>query len=261
MFAVVSPAKSLNLEPASPSLPSTTPALLEEAERLARTCRNLPQKALRDMMDISKDLAKLNAERFSAFEIPFAGGNHAKQAALMFNGDVYRGLGASSLAVDDLEWAQGHFGILSGLYGLLRPLDLIQPYRLEMGTSLKTRRGATLYRWWGDRVTKAINDVTDGHADRTVVNLASNEYWSVVLPKKLQGPVVTCHFKEVRDGQAKIISFFAKQARGAMARYIIEQRIESPDGLRGFDRDGYAFSPEHSTERDLEFRRVSRVAS
>lgn len=255
MFAVVSPAKSLNLEPAPAGIPSTTPVLLDEAERLARTCRNLSQKKLRELMSISKDLAKLNAERFSAFEIPFAGGNAAKQAALMFNGDVYRGLSASTLSADDLGWAQDHFGILSGLYGLLRPLDLIQPYRLEMGTSLKTRRGANLYRWWGDRVTRAVNSITEGQADRTVVNLASNEYWSVLTPKKLQGPVVTCDFREIRDGKPMMISFFAKQARGAMARYIIQERIDRPEGLRGFDRDGYVFDAEGSTADRLQFLR------
>jgi uncharacterized protein len=257
MFAVVSPAKSLNLDPASAEVPSTSPVLLEEAERLAKTCRNLPQKKLREMMSISKDLAKLNRERFQAFEVPFAGGNHAKQAALMFNGDVYRGLSASTLSADDLDWAQGHFGILSGLYGLLRPLDLIQPYRLEMGTTLKTRRGTNLYKWWGDRVTKAINTVTEDHADRTVVNLASQEYWGVVTPKKLKGGFITCDFREVRDGEARIISFFAKQARGAMARYIIEERIDSPEGLKGFDRDGYAFDAARSTADTLQFLRDS----
>ncbi len=140
MFAVVSPAKSLDLNPAPAALPASEPVLLDEAERLARTCRNLSQKKLRELMGISAALARLNAERFSAFEIPAAGGNDSKQAALMFNGDVYRGLQASTLSPDDLGWAQSHFGILSGLYGLLRPLDAIQPYRLEMGTSLKTRR-------------------------------------------------------------------------------------------------------------------------
>ncbi len=257
MYAVVSPAKSLNLDPAPPGLPSSTPVLLDEAERLARTCRNLSQKKLRELMDISPDLAKLNAERFAAFEIPFAGGNDAKQAALMFNGDVYRGLDAASLSAADLAWAQDHLGILSGLYGLLRPLDLIQPYRLEMGSALKTRRGGNLYRYWGDRVTSAINAATEGQGDRTVVNLASNEYWSAVTERKLAGPVVTCQFREVRGGQAKIISFFAKQARGSMARYIVQERIDRVDGLRAFDRDGYRFDPATSTEHQLEFRRPS----
>lgn len=259
MFAVVSPAKSLDLDPAPPGIPHTSPVLLDEAERLARTCRNLPQKRLRELMSISKDLAKLNAERFAAFEIPFAGGNHAKQAALMFNGDVYRGLGASTLTSEDLGWAQDHFGILSGLYGLLRPLDLIQPHRLEMGTRLTTRRGANLYRWWGDRVTSAINAATEGHAHRALVNLASQEYWGVVVPGKLAGPVITCEFREVRDGEARIISFFAKHARGAMARYIIEQRVQGPEDLKGFNRDGYAFDPARSTADVLQFRRESRV--
>lgn len=256
MFAVVSPAKSLNLDPVE-GLPSTTPALLDDAERLARTCRNLSQKKLRELMSISKDLAKLNAERFAAFEAPFAGGNDAKQAALMFNGDVYRGLSATSLSADDLAWSQEHLGLLSGLYGLLRPLDQVQPYRLEMGTRLKTRRGTNLYQWWGDRVTKRINDVTADHADRTVINLASNEYWSVVQRKKLQSSVLTCEFRELRDGKAQMISFFAKHARGLMARWIIEHRAESPEQLKGFDSEGYGFDPALSSDSSWVFTRAS----
>lgn len=177
------------------------------------------------------------------------------QAAFAFAGDVYQGLDARSLDRDSLSWAQDHLRILSGLYGLLRPLDRIQPYRLEMGTRLKTRRGSSLYDFWGDRISKALNADADGQTDPTLVNLASQEYFGAIDAKALKLPVVNIHFREEKDGESRIISFFAKKARGTMARYAIDQRIDRAEDLKAFDRDGYAFRAEPSTETDWIFTR------
>jgi cytoplasmic iron level regulating protein YaaA (DUF328/UPF0246 family) len=245
MYIVLSPAKSLNLDPWEPVIAPTQPALLEDAARLARTCRNLPQKRLRELMSISRDLAKLNADRFAAWQ-PEHTPLNSKPAAWTFAGDTYRGLQAETFDADELTWAQDHVGLLSGLYGLLRPMDLIQPYRLEMGTSLKTRRGTSLYDWWRDAPTKLVNARTEGHADRTLVIAASKEYASVLRRKQLEGPVLTVEFREYRGGEAKMISFFAKQGRGAIARWAVRNRVERADDLRAFDYDGYAFDEQLS---------------
>ena len=173
----------------------------------------------------------------------------------MFAGGVYAGLDAPTVDASTLWWAQDHLGILSGLYGLLRPLDGIQPYRLEMGTRLKTRRGVGLYAFWGDRITRRINRILDGQADRTLVNLASVEYFKAVEPSRLRGPVLNVAFREYRDGKPKIISFNAKRARGLMARHIVENRVDQPEGLKGFDREGYAFDPALSDDDTWTFTR------
>ena len=246
MIAVVSPAKKLNIENVDRSLSLSQPNLLADAEELIQTTRQLQATDLQKLMGISEALASLNHDRFQAFSTPFTSEN-AKPAALMFNGDTYTGLDADSLSSDDLDWAQNHLAILSGLYGILRPLDLIQPYRLEMGTRLKTGRGTNLYQFWGPRITHQITNWLEGHADQSVINLASNEYFKSIQPKSLPGTVITPAFKEVRDGKPKMISFLAKKARGMMARYIISERIENPQNLKRFNEGGYQFDETLST--------------
>jgi len=242
MIALVSPAKKLDTAPTELNLPFSQPPLLEKAEELMKTTRRLGPEDLRNLMGISEKLAELNHARFQDFQTPFTPAN-AKPAALTFNGDVYLGFEAASLSAEDLAWAQDHVGILSGLYGLLRPLDLMQPYRLEMGTRLQTRRGKDLYAFWGDRITEALNAQLAPHTDRTIVNLASQEYFKAVKPKILQGAVVTPVFKEIREGGPKVISFMAKRARGLMTRFMVQQRLDRPDGLKNFAAEGYRYDP------------------
>ena len=240
MLFLLSPAKTLDFSPAPESLPSTKAELSADTSKLAAVTRKLKPVDLRRLMDISEPLAELNVKRFKAFK-PRA--EVGVQAALAFAGDVYTGLRAREFEADDLAWAQDHLRILSGLYGVLRPLDRIQPYRLEMGTRLPTERGESLYDFWGDRVSKALNRAVRGQPDRTVVNLASQEYFGAVDTRALKSPVVTCQFREEKDGEARIISFFAKAARGMMARYAIENRLEKAADLKGFDHAGYSFRP------------------
>jgi cytoplasmic iron level regulating protein YaaA (DUF328/UPF0246 family) len=204
-------------------------------------------------MGISDKLAELNVERFKAFRP--RKDELGAPAALTFAGDVYVGLDARSLRPEDLAWAQDHVRILSGLYGVLRPLDRIQAYRLEMGVRLGTERGHTLYDFWGDRIAKALNKAAQGMADRTLVNLASQEYFGAVDRKALKLPLVTCQFKEEADGLQKIVSFYAKTARGLMARYAVERRLERVEELKGFDRAGYRFRPELSDDHEWVFVR------
>ena len=246
MLFLLSPAKSLDWSPAPATIPPTSPDLLKDAGMLMRRAKRLSVKQLRELMDISEDLATLNRERFQTIS-PEPDAEADRPAALAFNGDVYRGLDARTLDDEDLAWAQEHVGILSGLYGVLRPMDLIQPYRLEMGTRLDTRRGDTLYAFWDDRVTKVVNQRAKAHGEPVVVNLASNEYFKVVKKKLLKARLVTPVFKEEReDGRLQVISFFAKWARGAMVRWAIERKVESVDELQDFDAGGYAFRPELS---------------
>lgn len=253
MLIVLSPAKRLDFTESVLDLPSTAPRFAEDIASLARTAKRQTQADLRRLMGISDDLARLNQQRFRAFDPEDA--DAGLQAALAFAGDVYQGLDARSLGRADLEWAQGRLRILSGLYGLLRPLDRIQPYRLEMGVRLKTRRGATLYDFWGDRISRQINADAEGHSDPTVANLASQEYFGAIDARALAVPVVTPQFREIKDGESRIISFFAKKARGAMARYAIDHRIDRAEGLKDFDRDGYRFDPASSTDTDWLFTR------
>ncbi|RZJ43652.1 MAG: peroxide stress protein YaaA, partial [Brevundimonas sp.] len=252
MLIVLSPAKRLDFTDAQVEVEATQPRFAADTASLSRTTRNLNQADLRRLMSISADLAKLNQQRFKAFD-PEAEG--ALPAALAFAGDVYQGLAARELKTADLTWAQDRIRILSGLYGLLRPLDAIQPYRLEMGTRLKTRRGESLYDFWGDRIAKQLNADAEGQADPTLVNLASQEYFHAADRKALKLPVVTPHFYESKSGERKIISFFAKRARGTMARYAIDERIDRAEGLKGFDRDGYRFDKTASNDTDWIFTR------
>lgn len=252
MLVVLSPAKTLDFAPGPAGTPATRPELTRETAELAKAARRLTRADLRDLMGISEKLADLNWERFKAFDPACDGG---VQAALAFAGDVYEGLDARSLGPDELQSAQSRVRILSGLYGLLRPLDCIQPYRLEMGVSLRTRRGATLYDFWGDRIAKALHAATADHDDPTIVNCASLEYFGAVDAKALKRPVVTAHFKEEKDGQARIVSFYAKKARGLMARFAVVQRIDRAEDLQAFDLDGYRFDKAGSTATDWTFVR------
>lgn len=244
MLILLSPAKAMNFAPPPVTAPLTRPGLEADTAQLATAARRLSVAQIRSLMDLSEKLAVLNRERFQAFD-PEAEG--ALQAAFAFNGDVYAGLKARELDPDALAWAQDHVRILSALYGVLKPLDGIQPYRLEMGSPLRTRRGKTLYAFWGDRLGRALAAELEGRADPVVVNAASQEYASAVDRKALGARVVDVRFEEEKDGRSKIISFFAKRARGALARFAIDNRIERADDLRAFDRDGYRFQAGESS--------------
>jgi uncharacterized protein len=253
MLIVLSPAKSLDFAPAAQGIPVSMPRLADETASLARVTKRLKARDLSDLMHISPALAALNVERFKAFDA-HAQDEGTKQAVLAFNGDVYRGLDATTLDTDGLAFAQDHVRILSGLYGLLRPLDAIMPHRLEMGTKLVTRRGESLYDWWGSKIArllKADMEATGG----PLINLASIEYFGAVDRRALNAPVITPHFKEFKNGKAKIISFYAKAARGRMARYVIDHRITDVDALKGFNWDGYAYEAGTSTSTDWVFTR------
>jgi hypothetical protein len=238
MLVVISPAKSLNMTPVQ--IPATAPAFQDDALRLAKTARGLSLGDLKSLMAISDDLARLNRDRFAAFAADPAP-EAVKPAALAFNGDTYQGLEAKTLSADDLHWAQDHLGILSGLYGLLRPLDAIQPYRLEMGSKLKTRRGASLYEYWGDTIAKALNARAADVGTDLLVNCASQEYFGAVDRKALKLRVITPSFMEVKDDKPRIVSFFAKRARGAMARFIVENRLTAAEAIKDFTSGGYAY--------------------
>ena len=252
MLFVLSPAKTLDFTPA-PGLPATRPEFLKDSSEIARVARKLTRADLMDLMSISEKLADLNVARFKELDLTCDEGG--LQAALAFAGDVYEGLRARELDADSFDYAQGHVRILSGLYGLLRPLDCIQPYRLEMGVSLRTRRGATLYDFWGDRIAKALRKAAEGHSNPTLVNLASQEYFGAVDARALKLPVLNIRFEEERDGRSRVLAFFAKRARGEMARFAIDIRAERPDDLKAFDRMGYRFHPERSAPGDWVFSR------
>lgn len=254
MLMLLSPAKSLIEGPAVADHPGTQPVLIDQMKILHRTARARSATELRELMSISDKLATLNQERFQQMSFPHTPGN-ARQAALTFNGDVYRGLDASSLSADDLAWAQDHVVILSGLYGVLRPLDLMQPYRLEMGTKLETRRGKTLYDYWGDRIAKQLRSWLREQGDDIVVNLASNEYFKSVDTKTLGARVITPVFQDVKDGKARVLAFFAKQARGAMVRWAITERASGPEALKACDVMGYRFDESASKGDRWVYRR------
>jgi uncharacterized protein len=256
MLAVLSPAKSLDWSAPAQHIAATEPRMMKDTQSLMRTTRGLTQKRIRELMNLSTDLAKLNYERYRSFEMPFTDAN-ALPASLAFNGDVYRGLDARSLAGDDLAWAQEHLAILSGLFGVLRPLDLIQPYRLEMGTRLKNRRGENLYAFWGDRIAKVIKQQVADHEDPALVNLASNEYFKAARARTLKTPVIECVFEDWKEqpDEGTVIGFLAKYARGLMARYLITERLDRSEGLKDFNWERYAFQASRSTDTRLVFAR------
>lgn len=254
MLIVVSPAKKLDMDPVE-GIEATSPAFQDEADTLARKAARMSVKDLQKLMSISEPLAKLNAQRFRAF-----GEMESKPAALAFAGDTYQGLEASTLEPDEMAWAQEHLRILSGLYGILRPLDEMQPYRLEMGSRLHTRRGKSLYDFWGDTIAKALNAQGEATGSEVLVNCASQEYFGAVDLRALKLRVITPVFMEDKPGGPKIVSFFAKKARGAMARYIIQRRLTDPDALLEFDTGGYAYQPEMSEPDTPVFLRADQTA-
>lgn len=246
MLMVVSPAKDLDLTPCSVAIDLSEPALLAEATELAAVCKQLTPADLASLMHISDKLAGLNVARFAEWQPPFTKEN-AKAALFMFNGDVYQGLDAASLSAEELTFAQQHLRILSGLYGVLRPLDLMQAYRLEMGTKLANGHGADLYAFWKASITANLQQQLQNLQSTVLLNLASQEYFKAVDTKQLGARVVTPEFKDYKNGQYKIISFYAKKARGLMARYVIQQRLTSAEQLHQFNLAGYYYSAEHST--------------
>ncbi len=254
MLVLISPAKKLDFESQPRLTTHTLPDFIDDTEDLVAQARTLSRAQLAQTMKLSDKLADLNFQRFKAFSTPFTLAN-AKQAALVFNGDTYVGLKAESLDDDDMAYAQDHLRILSGLYGLLRPLDLIQPYRLEMGARFKAPGGGDLYGFWDDRLAETINDTVAGHDDATVINCASNEYFKAVQAKRLSGPLITPAFKEIKDGEIRMLGMFAKRARGAMARFMIENRIDRPDGLKDFNTDGYEYRADLSDAASWVFTR------
>ncbi|HBU97940.1 peroxide stress protein YaaA [Thalassospira lucentensis] len=255
MLAVVSPAKKLDFETDAPEMAVSQPVFLDDTEELIEVARKKSRRDLMKLMGISENLADLNYQRFAHFSRPFDRTN-AKPAVFAFRGDTYIGLDADTMKAKDIDWAEDHFRMLSGLYGLLKPRDLMQPYRLEMGTKLANARGKDLYAFWGDKIAHEINRLTDGHKDRSLINLASNEYFKSVKTQTLEGPVITPVFKEVKAGVAKVIGFSAKRARGMMARFMIDNRLETPEGLKKFAVDGYGYQDDLSTETEWVFTRV-----
>jgi cytoplasmic iron level regulating protein YaaA (DUF328/UPF0246 family) len=258
MLFVLSPAKALDFSAPETRLGMTAPQFDQDVAELSKTTRKLSVADLKRLMSLSDKLAELNRARFQAFDPESEEG---LQAALAFNGDVYSGLRARQMSKADLGWAQDHLRILSGLYGLLRPLDVIQPYRLEMGTRLKTQRGATLYDFWADRIALALNAAAKDHADPTLVNLASQEYFGAVDARALKLPVLGVRFLEEKDGHAKIVSFYAKKARGLMARWAIDNRISRVDDLKAFDLEGYRFAALQSQPGEWTFTRPQPTAA
>ncbi len=254
MIFVISPAKSLDFDTPPVTAEHTQPDFLERSAVLVQRLRELSPADLSRLMDISDALAVLNVTRYAEWAPPFTPAN-AKQALLAFNGDVYEGLDAASLPPAGLAWCQQHLRMLSGLYGLLRPLDLIQPYRLEMGTKLSNAAGKDLYAFWGEDITQALNAAMPQSGPAVLVNLASEEYFKAVRPKALKARIVNCVFEDWKGGRYKIISFYAKRARGLMVRYAASHGLTQPEGLQGFNVDGYAFVPEISDADTYIFRR------
>jgi len=257
MLFLLSPAKTLDYQtdvPAPLAKKATEPLFMARAAELIDTLKTKKPAAVASLMGLSDALAQLNVERYAAWQRQPAP-PQVRPAVLAFAGDVYSGLAAQSLKTADLVWAQDHLVILSGLYGALRPLDQLQPYRLEMGTALPTRRGKDLYAFWGDTVAEHLNERLAGERSPWVVNLASIEYARAALRPALQARVVDCVFEDWKSGQYKIIGFFAKRARGLMARYAVQQRARSPKALLGFDAEGYAYAAEVSSPDRLVFRR------
>lgn len=254
MLLVVSPAKKLDFESPLATTITSQASLLEHSEILIERCVKLSPDQIASLMKLSDKLAGLNAARFGEWSQPFTPEN-SRQAVLAFNGDVYSGLDANSFSDDDFQFAQQHFRILSGLYGLLKPLDLMQAYRLEMGTKLDTIRGSNLYQFWGNVITDELNKVLAEQGDKVLINLASNEYFKAVKVKSLNAAVITPQFKDWKNGQYKIISFFAKKARGLMARYIIQNQLTDVEQLKTFDLAGYQYNNDLTQGNDLVFTR------
>ena len=245
MLMLISPAKTLDYETPPTTANCSLPDYLEKSAELITVIRKKSCPQLMKMMHVSQKIAELSVERFNQWQLPFNSEN-AKQAVLAFKGDVYTGLDAPALAEDKLDYAQQHLRIISGLYGLLRPLDLMQPYRLEMGLELKTKKGANLYQFWGEQITDAVNSMLAKQEEPILINLASNEYFKAIQKKNLDGRLITPVFKDWKNDEYKMISFFAKKARGMMVRYAIAHQLQDSEELQNFDYDGYSLNHELS---------------
>ncbi len=254
MLITISPAKTLDYESPLATQQFTQPELLAESQKLINVCRKLTPADIASLMKISDKLAGLNAARFAEWHADFTPDN-ARQAILAFKGDVYTGMQAESFSQADFEFAQSHLRILSGLYGVLRPLDLMQPYRLEMGIRLKNTRGKDLYEFWGDIITKQLNQALAEQKDQVLVNLASDEYFKSVNTKKLDGEIIKPIFLDEKNGKYKVISFYAKKARGLMSQFIIQNKLTKTDQLSDFNLDGYQFDESQSKGNELVFTR------
>ncbi|WP_312269489.1 peroxide stress protein YaaA [Pseudescherichia sp.] len=257
MLILISPAKTLDYQSPLATQRYTQPVLLDHSQQLIDVARQLSAPQIKTLMGISDKLADLNATRFHDWQPDFTPDN-ARQAILAFKGDVYAGMQAETFSDDDFTFAQQHLRMLSGLYGVLRPLDLMQPYRLEMGIRLQNPKGSDLYQFWGETITHTLNETLAAQGDNIIVNLASDEYFRAVKPKLLAGEIVKPVFLDEKNGTFKMISFYAKKARGLMSRYIIENRLTTPDQLKAFDVDGYAFDEEASQKNELVFKRSER---
>ena len=254
MHIIISPAKTLDFDTPPKAKKHSQAEFLARSAKLIGELRELAPQDISALMKVSDKIGQLNYDRFQSWKRPFSEKN-AKQALLAFKGDVYTGLDAESFSQHDFNWAQKHLRILSGLYGLLKPLDLIQPYRLEMGTKFANKGGKNLYEFWGDAITNALNDELANDKKPVLINLASNEYFKAVQPKALNAEIITPAFKDFKNGQFKMISFYAKKARGLMSAYIIKNRLQNPEDIKKFDTAGYYYSPEQSKGNNWVFLR------
>jgi hypothetical protein len=254
MIITLSPSKGQDFETPGLTKKYSRPADIKDSELLIRELRKIKVADLQALMDVSSNIADLNVGRYRSFKTPFTTKN-ARQAIFAFKGDVYSGIDVEHFSADDFDYAQEHLRILSGLYGCLRPLDLIQPYRLEMKTKLKNPRGDNLYQFWGEGITNSLNKALKKQQEPVLVNLASSEYFKSVKPKLLQGELLNVNFKETKNGKTRVVAIFAKRARGMLADYIIRNRIASPAGIKKFRKGGYRFSRELSDDRQWTFER------
>jgi cytoplasmic iron level regulating protein YaaA (DUF328/UPF0246 family) len=254
MLIVISPAKTLDFESPAKTKSKTTPDFLDNSQQLIEALRELSPADISELMGVSDKIGNLNFDRFLNWHTPFDASN-AKQAVLAFKGDVYTGLNAAEFNAADFKFAQKHLRILSGLYGVLRPLDLMQPYRLEMGTKFANERGKNLYAFWGDSITEAINKQLKKSKSDVLLNLASNEYFKVLQPKSINADIITPVFKDFKGGKYKIISFYAKKARGLMSAYIIKNQLDDVEHIKRFDSEGYRYNAAMSTAREWVFTR------
>ena len=254
MLIVISPAKTLDYETPAKTKVFTSPDYLDQSQGLINRLRNFSSLDISDLMKVSAKIADLNFDRYEAWKKPFTQKN-AKQAVLAFKGDVYTGLNSETFKADDFKFAQNHLRVLSGLYGLLRPLDLMQPYRLEMGTKLKTDEGKNLYEFWGSDITEGLNKQLKKIKSDILINLASNEYFKAVKPKELNAEIITPAFKEFKNGEYKMIGIYAKKARGLLSRYIIQNKLSDPEDLKSFNEEGYRFNKTLSKGNNWVFTR------
>lgn len=254
MLMLISPAKTLDFESPVPVSDYTQPALLDHSQQLIDIAKKLSPAEIASLMKISDKLSHLNADRFNQWSTPFSPKN-ARQALFAFKGDVYTGLQADQLSPEAIQFAQQHLRVLSGLYGVLRPLDLMQPYRLEMGIKLANKAGKDLYTFWGETITEQLNQHIEAQHEKWVINLASDEYFKAVTPAKLKAKLIKPVFLDEKNGKFKVISFYAKKARGMMCRFIIENKITQPEKLTEFDREGYFFDAQRSTDDEMVFCR------